>query len=102
MLAHTHSKIQLGCCLQSTAQHTLQGNVSAEFACAHLCKNDLAEAWCGLQCLTGAGPEVFKVREVRAASCCVSDNKGKPFDQKENSYHETLLVLFVSYLSQIT
>lgn len=27
-LAHTHSKIQLGCCLQSTAQHTLQGKVS--------------------------------------------------------------------------
>lgn len=45
---------------------------------------------------------MFKVREVRAASCCVSDNEGKLFDQKENSYHETLLVLFVSYLLQIT
>lgn len=73
MLAHTHSKIQLGCSLQSTAQHTLQGKVSAEFACAHVCKNDLVEARCGLQCLTDAphlspvGPKVFKVREVIAA-----------------------------------
>lgn len=73
MLAHTHSKIQLGYCLQSTAQHILQGKISVGFACAHLCKNYLGEALYGLQCLTDGphlspvGSKVFKVIEVRAA-----------------------------------
>lgn len=73
MLAHTHSRIQLGYCLQSTAQRVWQGQISVGFAHAHLCKTDLGEAWCGLQCLTGAphlssvGPKAFKVIEVRAA-----------------------------------
>lgn len=104
MLPHAHGEIQLDSCLQSIAQHLLQGKISVGFACAHLCINDLGEAWCGLQCLTGA-PHLFPmgpgVQSDRSQSC-VSDKKGKVYNQEENSYHETALVLFVLYLLKIT
>lgn len=69
MLAHTQKEIQLGSCLQSTAQHILEGKISVGFACAYLCVNDV-----GMGCSASLmlfifllWAQVFKVSEVRAA-----------------------------------